>query len=245
PETPQTRLDHWQRKLLDLTKRNRLLNLKKSKTAISLVCHAPDVLEDKLADGKKITVVPMMRLRNDGTDRDESLFRDRTGDDLRSRYVEEALQRNEVVSDLDDKDLESGLIQLYRKAKSDLKEGGANTLFLALGMLKWRQKDDNRAYRAPLILLPVTLERASARSKVRISQHDDETVFNMTLLEMLKQDFDISMPELHGSLPQDESGVDVRWVWRYVQQQVRDVPGFEVVEEIVLSTFSFAKFLMW
>lgn len=245
PETPQTRLDHWQRRLLDLTKRNRLLNLKKSKTAISLLCHAPDVLEDKLADGKKITVVPMMRLRNDGTDRDESLFRDRTGDDLRSRYVEEALQRNEVVSDLDDKDLESGLIQLYRKAKSDLKEGGANTLFLALGMLKWRQKDDNRAYRAPLILLPVTLERASARSKVRISLHDDETVFNMTLLEMLKQDFDISMPELHGSLPQDESGVDVRWVWRYVQQKVRDVPGFEVVEEIVLSTFSFAKFLMW
>src|SRR3546814_14701618 len=74
----------------------------------------------------------------------------------------------------------SGLIELYRKAKSDLQEGGANTLFLALGMLKWKQSEDEaRSYRAPLILVPVKLERRSARSQVKIMLHDDETVFNM------------------------------------------------------------------
>src|SRR5690606_1426533 len=50
PETPQPRLDHWQRRLLDLTKRNRLLNLKKSKTAISLLCHAPDRSEEHTSE---------------------------------------------------------------------------------------------------------------------------------------------------------------------------------------------------
>src|SRR3546814_6012518 len=54
PDTPEGRLDHWKRKLLDLTKRNRLLNLKPSKTAIPLICPDPAALEDKLAEGKKI-----------------------------------------------------------------------------------------------------------------------------------------------------------------------------------------------
>src|SRR3546814_6942859 len=70
----------------------------------------------------------------------------------------------------------SGLIELYRKAKSDLQEGGANTLFFALGMLKWKQSEDEaRSYRAPLILVPVKLERRSARSQVKIMRSEEHT----------------------------------------------------------------------
>lgn len=245
PETPETRLDNWRRKLLDLTKRNRLLNLRSSKTAIKLYCNDPARLEDKLAEGKKISVIPMPAPRAGSVNRDGELFRERTGDDLKKRFIEEALERNEIVAELDEKDLDTGLVQLYRKARLDLAEGGANTLFLALGMLKWKQKDDNRNYRAPLILMPVKLERASAKSKVRIVQHDDSTVFNMTLREMLRQDFELELPTLGGDLPKDDSGVDVPRIWDDVRRAVRDTPGFELVEDIVLSTFSFAKYLMW
>src|SRR3546814_10944177 len=58
PDTPEGRLDHWKRKLLDLTKRNRLLNLKPSKTAIPLICPDPAALQDKPTDGEKISVKP-------------------------------------------------------------------------------------------------------------------------------------------------------------------------------------------
>lgn len=246
PDTPETRLDHWKRKLLDLTKRNRLLNLKPSKTAIRLHCPNPAVLEDKLADGKEITVIPMMKLSGQPGERDDELFRDRTGDDFTKRFIEEALNRNEIVSDLLQSELDSGLVQLYRKAKTDLQEGGANTLYLALGVLKWKQSEhEQRTFRAPLILIPIKLERRSAASKVRILHHEDEPVFNMTLLEMLRQDFDLRMAELEGELPKDESGVDVPKIWEIVRRKVRDIPGFEVVEDVVLSTFSFAKYLMW
>ena len=40
-------------------------------------------------------------------------------------------------------------------------------------------------------------------------------------------------------------GVDVAAVLQTVGDKVREVPGFEVAEEVVLSTFSFAKYLMW
>ena len=96
-----------------------------------------------------------------------------------------------------------------------------------------------------MILMPVRLERASARSKPYILRHDDDTVFNLTLLQMLRQDFGINLSELSGELPKDRSGIDVHSIWNHVRQKVKDVPGFEVVEEVFLSTFSFAKYLMW
>jgi len=48
-ETPETRIDMWQRKLLDLTKRNPLLSVKSS--ALKLFCPDLATLEDKLAAG--------------------------------------------------------------------------------------------------------------------------------------------------------------------------------------------------
>src|SRR3546814_7352328 len=122
---------------------------------------------------------------------------DLRGEDYVREFAQHALENNELVSERDQKELDAGLVELYRKAKSDLQEGGSNTLFLALGVLKWKQSEhETRSYRAPLILVPVKIERKSAASRVRIMAHDDETVFNMTLLEMLRQDFGLRLPQL-------------------------------------------------
>ena len=246
PRGPEERLDRWQRSLLDLSKRNRLLNLKTSNTALSIFCPNPGELEDKLADGAKLRLItPPERPGNKETS-DPELYHLRTGEEQSERFASDALARNEIVSRLDKKQLEKSAIELYRKAKADFEEGGSNTLFLALGMLKWTPRaDSDHRYRAPLILLPVKLERPSARSKPYITRYEDEPLFNLTLLQMLRQDFQIDIPGLESDLPEDEHGVDVNAIWDKVRRYVRDVPGFEVVEEVVLSTFSFAKYLMW
>ena len=76
-------------------------------------------------------------------------------------------------------------------------------------------------------------------------RHDDEPRFNLTLLELLRQDFELTIPGLEAGLPPDDTGVDVAGVWNTVRRAVRDVPGFEVSEDVVVATFSFAKYLMW
>jgi very-short-patch-repair endonuclease len=246
PDTPEGRLEHWKRKLLDLTKRNRLLNLKPSKTAIRMVCPDPALLEDKLADEIKISIIPMESLGVAAGQRSDDVFSAQTGRDFKKEFAAKALDRDQLPADVPEQELRAGLVELYRKASSDLQEGGANTLFLAMGMLRWRVNEkDSQSYRAPLILLPVKLERASAASNPRLSRHGDDPVFNMTLLQMLRQDFELRIPELEGPLPEDDRGVDVTRIWTIMRQAIRDVPGFEVTEEIVLSTFSFAKYLMW
>lgn len=242
--TPADRVKLWQRKLLDLTTRNRLLHLPDNAKIVPLVCPEPARLEDELARGRKIKVTAMPNLEAGG--RDEALYREQTQSSLKEEYAQAALERGEVVSGLDKVKLDANLIELYRKARSDLEEGGANTLFLALGFLKWRKSpDDPKQYRAPLILLPVRLERKSALSGVSLTAHEDEPRFNLTLLELLRQDFELKIPTLEGALPTDQSGVDVPKVWNIVRRAVRDLAGFEVVEDVAIGTFSFAKYLMW
>ena len=243
--SPQTRLDRWQRKLLDLSLRNRLLNFRATKKSVKIFCPDPSTLEDRLADGKKMKIVPAPSMEvEDG--RSSTLHHQRTGEHLTEEYAKAALLRDELLVELDKKELESRLVELFRTARSDLQEGGSNTLFLALGFLVWKKDDSSdRKFRAPLILIPVTLERKSVRSGVRLSLHDDEPRFNTTLLEMLRQDFNLDIKGFDGALPEDSHGVDVTLVWNQVRQEVKEVQGFEVVEEIVLGLFSFAKYLMW
>jgi Protein of unknown function (DUF4011) len=50
-ETPGTRLEHWRRKLLDLSLRNKLLNFRETKKNIPILCPNLPALEDALAGG--------------------------------------------------------------------------------------------------------------------------------------------------------------------------------------------------
>lgn len=61
----------------------------------------------------------------------------------------------------------------------------------------------------------------------------------------MKREFDVNLPDFRDGLPQDGKGIDVLQVMEHMRRSVRDMPGFEVSDDIALSTFSFAKYLMW
>lgn len=244
PQTPAGRLDRWQRKLLDLSARNPLLNHKSPKTSLELLCPDPGRLEDKLASGKKISIAPIPTAS--GQSQDQAIHERRTGQRIDEKYASDALDQNQVLVGLPKQELDKRLVEVYRKTQTSLQEGGANTLYLALGFLLWkREESDSRRFRAPLILMPIALQRKSVRSGVKMHAHDDEPRFNTTLLEMLRKDYGIEIGDLEHNLPEDEHGVDVHEVWTRVRKAVKDAPGFEVVEDVVLGHFSFAKYLMW
>ncbi|MDS9469037.1 DUF3320 domain-containing protein [Paracoccus sp. MBLB3053] len=242
PTTALGRIERWQRKLLDLSLANKLLNFRETRLSIPMLCPDLAALEDQLARGKQFRLLALK-------DENGLSGRDLSADEARgieSELASDALLRGQIAIPLTADDMTSRLTELYRKARSDVQEGGTNTLFLAAGFLRWKRSDsDSRHYRAPLILMPARLERRSAQSEFRLGQIEDEIRVNATLLEMLKRDFELPIPELEGELPRDESGLDLPRIFEIVRQRVRDVPGFEFVEECAISTFSFSKYLMW
>ena len=243
-DTPESRLERWQRKLLDLTLRNPLLNHRATRASLRIICPEPGRLEDKLADGARIQISAVPKPSSSG--QNEEIHRQREDELITEEYARDELERGRVLVDLPLDQLQHQAVEIYRKAQTALQEGGANTLYLAVGFLLWkRDTKDDRRLRAPLILCPVTLERRSVRSGIRMAAHDDEPRFNTTLLEMLRRDFRIEISGLDGELPTDESGIDVVAIWNKVRLAVKEAPGFEVVKEVVLGHFSFAKYLMW
>lgn len=240
------RLSRWQRKLLDLSLRNNLLNFRATKKALKL--NAPDagLLEDLMSDGKEIKLLPRPDLMDKGDPRSQAIHESRDRENLRRQFALDALNRREVFIDLAQEELEARMVELYRNARTTLQEGGANTLFLALGFLTWNRADKEEVkYRAPLILIPVALNRRSVRSGFTMTLEDEEPRFNPTLIEMLRQDFQLNLSITEGELPRDEAGLDIEKVWKTVSAAIKDIKGWEVSEEVVLSTFSFAKYLMW
>lgn len=244
--SPRDRLERWQRKLLDLSLRNNLLNFKEGKKSLKLEAPDPGALEDILATGQSLKLLTRPDLMDGADPRERELYEQREREDVRRRHAEDALWRREVFVALTGREMESRLTELYRGARTALQEGGANTLFLAVGFLKWTREDkDDKKYKAPLILIPISLDRKSARSGFSIVLHDDEPCFNPTLIEMLRQDFELGLGSLETELPRDDSGLDIVGIWRRVGHAIKDIPGWELSEEVTLAMFSFAKYLMW
>ena len=156
------RIAHWTQRLLDFSARNRLLNIpQKSRQVVHLACDDLATLEDMLADGKSVSV----------------------------RSTEEKKKDHVLYADLPPDEVKRRMVGLLRDARRNLEESGVNTLFLALGTLQWLEPGrgaNRKAYRAPILLVPVRLERASMADGVKMSALDEDTSVNVTLVEFLR-----------------------------------------------------------
>ena len=245
---PRNRMDVWQLKLLDLSLRNPLLNTQPgSKRHLPLLLPDVPAMEDKLSDGAAFRVKSVPETYWSITSqvqhgRNSELMSQHLTDCVKSMF-----QNNELASDLPPQQLQRQLQALYLATRREMEESGANTLYIACGFLKWYRRDtrERRAFRAPILLLPVRLTRPSVKAGFTLRGNDEEPRLNMTLLELLKTEFGINIPELEGELPTDHSGLDVPRIFNILRAAIDTLPGWEVEELCILGTFSFTKYLMW
>ncbi len=230
PPPPLPRVERWKRNLLDLTLRNRLLNHRPTLRTIALRLTDPAAVVGMLGEGRAFAFLP----EPEGG--------------LTAEEIDAAVERGVLPTFLDDKELLHRLMTTARHARASLEEGGAGTLYLAVGFLAWREAGaDGPPHRAPLILHPLRLVRGSAADGVRgyrIEPDDDDAAVNVTLLQKLQADFDLRIPALEKE-PAEEETLDVRGVLSAAADAVRGLPGWAVTDEAVVGLFSFTKYLMW
>lgn len=244
-ETPATRLDRWKRKLLDLTLNNRLLNFRDSKKNLPILCPELGSLEDALADGKAFKIYPRLRDLGEGDSRNADVHRSRTGKESLDEMLREELLAYRLHADVTEMEINRRLLEIYREAKLSIEENGANTLYLALGFLSWYETTTSPKRRlAPIILIPLEIERRSVQEGFSIKQGDDEPMVNVTLLAHLATDFGLTISGLD-PIPMDEHGIDVPLILRKFMEAIVNIDRWEVLESAYIGHFSFTKFLMW
>ena len=244
-ESPADRLARWKTSLLDLSLRNRLLNFKDSKKSIPLICPNIAGLEDALAANDAFRVRPKPDAWGAGDPRDARLHQEQTGENALADHLREEMSQRRLHAAITERELAGRLTEIERAARLGLEEAGANTLFLALGFLVWTEASISEIERrAPILLIPMRIERKSVREGFCIQRIDEESRINVTLLQKLRTDFGIAIDDLD-PLPEDESGLDVPKILRIIRDAIKREPRWKVEEDASLTILTFSRFLMW
>lgn len=145
------------------------------------------------------------------------------------------------------KEFQGSLNKLLEVNKKNVKETGASSLYLAVGVLRWRAADERVSHYAPLILEPIDIDiRGTSQFVIRLRDRD-EIRFNGTLIQMMKEKFNIDLAELD-PVPQDSSGADVNAVFETIRAKISafdECRDWDVLEICVIADLKFDKFAIW
>ncbi|WP_315820386.1 DUF4011 domain-containing protein [Paraflavitalea speifideaquila] len=152
-------------------------------------------------------------------------------------YTDTKLQTNET-----DNNLQRRLLNTYYDAHTSIEEQGVNILYLSLGMLHWYEAPNSQELRkAPLVLVPVTLDRSSARERFRLRYTLEEMGANISLQAKMKAEFAIILPDM----PEPED-FDINRYFNAIEKAIDKAPRWKVEpNEIELGFFSFGKFMIY
>ena len=188
-------LELARRDLLELSTQNRLLHTKREQTRGASV----EVKDEVAAEIFRMLVTEGKELQFEQgvEEEDESGTKRRTTKKRSKKKVEETdkAKDNLLHTEFESEELDRRLVSLFSDANASFQEKGINVLFLAMGFLRWYEADEpEKAHDAPLLLVPVTLERTRGSSRYTLRYNGDDIETNLTLQIRLKIDFGIDLP---------------------------------------------------
>ena len=233
-------LESIRQRLLDLSKRNQLLSYKEKVRTVHIVDTPPDKVFNQLVqEGKGMTFAPLpiCQTPQELTTISHETLSPPTSIPSKSKKTQTSLLHTAHHEEV----LERRCQKLAREARTSIEETGRNLLYLAVGFLEWYEnKHATEPIKAPLILIPVKLERLrfSTIYQYVLSYRDEDIETNISLAEKLANDFNLVLPVFSdNSEPQAYLA--------QVAEMAKKIPRWPVVPDIRLDLFSFTKLLMY
>ena len=234
----------WERKLLDLSLRNSLLNFRPTSSNVQLMVDSIASLEDEIAADETFKIMPVPSdFKMEAAE--SKIYETETQREKISEIASGEFRSKRLRTFLTEAELEKTMKKIHRMAKVSMEENGVNTIYLALGFLRWYETDKSERPRyAPLVLVPVDIIKKVQDKSFSIRVRDEDTQVNITLLEMLRQSFGIDIKGLD-PVPEDEHGVDIPLILSTVRKGVMSRNRWDIDEYAFIGQFSFNRFIMW
>jgi hypothetical protein len=198
-------LERIRTRLLDLTNRNKLLNFRHSSSSTLRVVdvHLNTVFQH-LIEGEKLDFRPVPEPEQDFSEKPAAAdYAEQIGWRI-SQELDEPAEPLDYDGALPVLHYTEHLDTLTRKiasaAKTAIEESGTNMLYLVFGFLEWYESDDSRQPRyAPLVVVPVTIERSAGRGKAfqcELEYSGEDLDTNLSLIEKMRKDLGLEIPAL-------------------------------------------------
>lgn len=176
--------------LLDLGKRNRLLNYKPTGyRSIEVLNDNFEELFEKISSGMSLSIFqldPVLQKYNktiEGTEEGIEEYSKGKVKDIALPLV----KANDVLCYKKGFSLNKILKVIHREYKNTLMEKGINTLYMTFGMVRYVQKKES--YDAPLLLIPLQFDF----SNFKIKEYEDEIILNPTLAYLFETEYKVKV----------------------------------------------------
>ncbi len=132
------------------------------------------------------------------------------------------------------------MYNLRYAARTVQEEQGFNILYITFGMLRWRDIRSTSFSQAPLVLVPIRLDRQHPGSPYTIRMAEDDLVLNPVLQIKLSRDFGIQLPDIGNDL----AGSDLNALFAEVAETISELEGWGIEEKATLGAFNFLTQLL-
>lgn len=265
-----TALAHLRTKLLDLSSRNKLLNMKRSSrsylpfTGVPLEALCQQLLNDPPNTGVSLQALPDPPLSEWSSEGEDGAALSRPAPLDWARMCQINADANwvtgksvERISHLQTIMYEDSLgtrcRYWKRQAELAFEETGANILYLIVGFLEYpvQSKITNKQpdkYIAPLINIPVNLAShhslsLDARQAFTIQYMGDDIPENLSLKEKLASEQGILLPDF--TLDAQSSTEAIKQYLNAIELRTHKLEGFHVHHHVGLALLSFTKMLLY
>lgn len=210
--------------LLDMGLRgNTLLNFRPGAKTLAVTDEkAREVFRLLVVEQKQMAFIPAPASVEDESD-PQALPQILEDEDVDRRHTDNRLQTKLSADALD-----KSLLKISAEAENYYQEQGVDLLYLALGFLTWYEAESSSTPRkAPLVLVPVSLERVSARARYKVAYTQADLGPNLTLANKLKSEFEITLPEFgeeldfDGYLKEVAAGVEHQPRWQVQADEIK------------------------
>lgn len=229
------KLEASRKELLDLGMRNTLINYNVQKArGIHVVQEKSTAIFDIIVRQNKA----MTFLSRPGKEDDDAVEMPQLSEEeLEDAYNDTRLQTGDT-----EQKLQTKILNTYYFARTSIEEQGVNILYLSLGMLNWYEQGNTAEPRqAPLVLLPVTLERSSASERFRLRYTGGDIGANLSLQAKMMADFNITIPDLG-----EMEDFDIKAYMEDIETRVKHHTAWSIDQDAIeLGFFSFGKFMIY
>jgi very-short-patch-repair endonuclease len=229
----EKKVKYWKEQLIDLSKRNRMINYKDTKRS-SLKILEPDFTE--LFNSLAITEKELTFQYPIDKNSDIKTFSMLTL--LKTLAYPISVKVGDIHTDRTIDEREKTLDNLRAKSKLAREEQGANILYLSFGFIEWKNSA-NEPLKSPALMMPVLLKHKSVQSPYTLSRYDEDIEINPAIYYLFNKQYGIKLPAFK---LENEKSLEC-----YMKdiEKIIEPSGWKLSREVNLGLMSFIKLSMY